>query len=73
MFLTHRTKSFYQNLIFVFEGTPGDNLYYNCLIYRIKECLVEDNLCPWMKYDYLNYYKTTVEVNNSSFGNRPGM
>ena len=42
-------KSFYQNLIFSFEGTSTENI--------VKECLIEDNYCPWYRYDYNTFYK----------------
>ena len=42
-------KSFFQNLIFVFEGSSSENI--------VKECLIEDNFCQWYRYDYLTFYK----------------
>ena len=42
-------KSFFQNLIFVFEGSSSENI--------VKECLIEDNFCQWYRYDYLKFYK----------------
>ena len=42
-------KSFYQNLIFSFEGTSLDNI--------VKECLIEDNFCQWYRYDYNTFNK----------------
>jgi hypothetical protein len=46
------TKSLYQNLIFVFEGTNTERI--------IKESLIEDNFCNWYPYDYTNFYNKCV-------------
>ena len=46
------TKSLFQNLIFIFSGTPSEKL--------INEALIEDNCCSWYPYDYEKFYKKMI-------------
>jgi protein transport protein SEC24 len=46
------TKSLYQNLVFIFSGTPSEKL--------INEALIEDNCCSWYPYDYEKFYKKMI-------------
>ena len=46
------TKSLFQNLVFIFSGTPSEKL--------INEALIEDNCCSWYPYDYEKFYKKTI-------------
>lgn len=45
-------KSLFQNMIFVFENPEGDKI--------IRECLIEDNCCPWYSLDYKTFYAKAV-------------
>ncbi|MCQ2817407.1 MAG: Sec23/Sec24 zinc finger-containing protein [archaeon] len=45
-------KSIYQNLIFSFEGTNGENIVY--------ESLIENNCCKWYPFDYATFYKKMI-------------
>jgi len=58
-------KSLFQNLIFVFEGTDHERI--------IKECLIEDNFCPWMGVDYRTFYTNNVEVNSTGYYKQPAL
>jgi len=47
-----QTKTFYQTVLVVFETTDSERL--------IKECLIEDNYCPWVKSDFTTYRQNVV-------------
>lgn len=55
-------KSFYQPLLIIFESTESERF--------IKECLIMDNLCPWMKNDYIVYRNNIINesISNSTRG-----
>jgi hypothetical protein len=36
-------------------------------IFRIRESLIEDNFCPWVKLDYKTFYMNTVECNSGGY------
>lgn len=53
-------KCYYQELFFSFEGCLSETMYIIHLIsniFRVKESLIQNSICPWFNYSFNQYLK----------------